>query len=52
VVLERGPVILVRINAELLEIKLAVLVQKIEINGLGGFAALTTRHLSIRKRWH
>jgi hypothetical protein len=43
---------LVRINEELLEGKVATLVQKTEINDRGGSAALTTRHPSIHKSWH
>jgi hypothetical protein len=40
--LERGPLILLRINEELLERKVAVPVQKTEISSGGGFSALTT----------
>jgi hypothetical protein len=44
--------VLVRINEELLERKVAAPVQKTEINGRGGSGALTTRHPSILKSWH
>jgi hypothetical protein len=40
------------INEELLERKVAAPVYKTEINGHGGSAALTMRHLSILKSWH
>jgi hypothetical protein len=50
--LKRAPLSLLRINEELLERTVAALVYKTEINGLGGSAALITRHPSIRKRWH
>jgi hypothetical protein len=43
----------VKINEELqLKEKVAAPVEKTEINGREGFAALTSRYLSIRKRWH
>jgi hypothetical protein len=50
--LEVGTLSLVRINEDLLERKVAALVYKIEINGRGVSAALTTRHHSISKSWY
>jgi hypothetical protein len=40
--LERGPLILVKINEELLARGVAAPIYKTEINGYGGSAALTT----------
>jgi hypothetical protein len=42
--LERDPLSLVRITEEILERKIAAPVYKTEINGRGGFVALTMRH--------
>jgi hypothetical protein len=50
--LKRGPLSLVSINEEILEINVATPVYKTEINDRGGSAGLITRHPSIRKSWH
>jgi hypothetical protein len=50
--LGRGPLSHVRINEELIERKVAAPVEKTEINGRGGSAALTTQHPSTHKSWH
>jgi hypothetical protein len=50
--LERGPLILVSINEELLERNVAATVYKTEINDRRGSAALTTRYPSMSKSWH
>jgi hypothetical protein len=49
---EPVPLSFVRLNEELLERKVATPVQKTEINDREASAALTTRHVSIRKSWH
>jgi hypothetical protein len=48
-VLERGPLNLMRINEELVERKVAAAVYETEFNDRGGAAVLTTRHRVIRK---